>query len=111
VQLTTVVEEHPHGRSLIRVRLRPRWSFETRLLFCVLAGSGLLALGVSHWWTGWRWLLLLAVLPGIWFLRREARHLQSLIITFLDEAAKEWGLRKLVQAPTASAPEQPAKPA
>jgi len=66
-------------------------------------------LGLLPAWTGWRWLLLLTVLPIIWFVRLQARHLQSMIVIFLDEAAKDWKLTKLGEAVTTSEP--PAKAA
>lgn len=95
VQLTTAAEEHKNGRKLLRLRLRPRWSLETRVALGVLLGVELVALGFFQGATAWRWLLLLSLLPLVWFLRRQARQLQAMIVVFLDEAAKPWRLLKL----------------
>lgn len=101
VQLTTAVEDHARGRRLLRVRLRPRWSLETRVSLASLLGAELLALGLLHELTPWRWLLLLSLLPVVWLLRRQARALQAMAVVFLDETAKHWGLAKMEPVPSA----------
>lgn len=108
VQLTTANEDHHQNRFLLRARLRPRWTFEARLLFWTLLGLEIVALGLLPQWTGWRWLLLFSVVPMVWFIRRQARHLQSMIVVFLDEVAESWKLTKLGET---SAPNQPPTPA
>ena len=40
------------------------------------------------------WLLLLSMPVFAWFLSREKRSLQSLMVVFLDGAAREWNLAK-----------------
>ena len=107
VQLTTAAEDHNQGRCLVRARLRPRWTLEARMAFWVLLGLEVVTLGLLTSWGGWRWLLLLTVLPIIWFVRLQARHLQSMIVIFLDEAAKDWKLTKLGEV--AAMGEPPAK--
>ncbi|MFN3407942.1 MAG: glycosyltransferase [Limisphaerales bacterium] len=99
VQLTTATEEHPQGRHLLRIRLRPRWSLETRVGLATLLGGLLLVLGLLWTGTPWRWLLLLVLLPSAWLLRRQARALQAMTVVFLDETAKQWGLVKLESNP------------
>ena len=47
----------------------------------------------------WLWCLLLSLPLVAWFLRREQRTLQSMIIVFLDEIAKEWKLTKARPSP------------
>jgi len=95
VQLTTVAEDHHQGRCLVRARLRPRWTLEARVAFWMLLGVEVVMLGLLPSWGGWRWLILFSILPMVWFIRHQARHLQSMIVIFLDEAAKDWKLTKL----------------
>jgi GT2 family glycosyltransferase len=107
VQLTTVAEEHPPGKQLIRCRLRPGWSLMAKVVFCSLCALELLFLGIArHFRHTWLWLLLLIPLAAfIWFLRSQERNLQSLIAVFLDELSKEW---KLVKVRPAAPPPVPA---
>jgi GT2 family glycosyltransferase len=107
VQLTTAAEEHAQGRQLIRLRLQPRWSLETRVTLGVLLGLELVVLGFLHDTTPWRWLLLLSLLPVAWFLRRQARHLQAMVIVFLNETARHWQLIKLGPSSDAAAELEP----
>ena len=95
VQLTTAAEDHPRGRQLFRCRLRGRWSLQAQVAFCSVVG--LVTLGVGLFGTWWHWVaLLLLTLPAFaWFLWRRKRNLQSLVIVFLDELAKEWNLIKI----------------
>ena len=97
LQLTTVAEEHPPGKQLIRCRLRARWSLPATLAFWSLCGFELLVLGFAgSWLRWWLWLLLLIPVPAFfWFLRHEQRNLQSMISVFLDEVAKEWKMIKV----------------
>jgi len=100
VQLTTATEDHHQGRCLLRVRLRPRWTLEARVAFWALLGLEVVVLGLLPSWAAWRWLILFSVLPVVWLIRRQARHLQSMIVVFLDEAAEARRLTKLGQAAT-----------
>jgi len=97
LQLTTVAEEHPPGKQLIRCRLRARWSLAATVAFWSLCGFELLVLGFAgNWLRWWVWLLLLIPVPAFfWFLRHEQRNLQSMIVVFLDEVAKEWKMIKV----------------
>lgn len=97
VQLVTVAEDHPRGRQ-IRCRLRSRWSLLAKVGFWSLAGLVTLAAGFFGNW--WHWLALLFVtLPAFGYLLwRQNRKLQSLVIVFLDELAKELGLAKVPSA-------------
>jgi hypothetical protein len=63
------------------------------LLICGLVGPRL----------PWLWLWLLTLPLFVWYLRREQRNLQSMIVVFLDEVAKNWRLTK-VQPQSASPP-------
>jgi len=108
LQLTTVAEDHPPGRQLIRSRLTTRWSLQARVIFWLLCGLALLVPGLigerPAWWV---WPLLASPLAlFVWFVRGQERKLRSLIVVFLDEVATEWALTKvphynsLVENPT-----------
>src|ERR1043166_9522484 len=98
VQLTTVSEDHPRGRRLIRCRLRARWSLQAKVAFWSLLGLELLVIGFFFSWLNGLGLLLLTLTGFAYFLSRQKRNLQSLLIVFLDELAKEWRLLKFPQA-------------
>jgi hypothetical protein len=109
LQLATVSEDHAQGRHLVRCRLRIRWSLQAKVMFWGLAGLELLLLGlVGRWW--WLWLVLFSVPLFAWFLRRQGRSLQSMIVVFLDHLAKHSGLIKL-QGDSTSALAAPGIPA
>jgi hypothetical protein len=97
VQLTTVAEEHPQGKQLLRCRLRSSWSFPAQVAFWSLCGFELLLFGfVGAGMRWWWWVLLLSTLPLFaWFLHSEKRNLQSMVAVFLDRVAKEWELTKV----------------
>jgi len=117
VQLTTVEEAHSPGVRLIRCRLRARWSLAAKTAFWSLAGLCVLALGFAASRFHWIWLVLLALPLFAWLLYREQRTLQSLLVVFLDEIAKDWNLRRdlPVEAPvplvTETSPSLQPKPA
>lgn len=95
IQLTTVAEDHPAGAQVLRVRLRPRWSLTARAVFWSTLGVVLAVVGA---WLGPLIAGGLALLTGAglaWFLRHQARKMQSLLIVFLDSLAKEHGLVKV----------------
>ena len=98
VQLTTVSEDHPRGRQLIRCRLRARWSLQAKVVFWSLLGLDLLVIGFFFSWLNGLGLLLLTLPAFVWFLRRQKRNLQSLVIVFLDELAKQWRLIKVTSS-------------
>jgi hypothetical protein len=95
LQLTTVAEDHPQNKQLIRCRLLTRWSLQAKVAFWSLCGFELLVLGIVGGWLPWLWLLLLTLPLMAWFLRGEQRTLQSMIAVFLDELAEEWRMTKL----------------
>jgi GT2 family glycosyltransferase len=98
LQLTTVAEEHPKDKQLVRCRLRARWALRARVAFWALCGFELLICGLAGPRVPWLWLLLLTLPLFVWFLRREQRNLQSMIAVLLDELAKEWHLTKVQDA-------------
>jgi hypothetical protein len=95
LQLTTVAEEHPQGKQLIRCRLRARWALRSRVTFWSLCGFEVLICGLLGHRLPCLWLLLLTLPLFVWFIRRQQRNLQSVIVVFLDDLAKEWGLTKV----------------
>jgi O-antigen biosynthesis protein len=106
LQLTTVAEEHPNRRQLIRCRVEPRWSLQAQVLFWGLCALELLVLGFFAARFSWLWFLLLT-LPALgWLLYCEQRSMQSMILVLLDELAREWKLQKIV--PAAQNPPPPA---
>ena len=107
LQLITVVEEHPENKQLLRCRLRTRWVLRAKVVFWSMLGFELLLCGLVGPRLPWLWLLLLTLPLLVWFLRSEQRNLQSLIVVFLDDLAKEWRLTK-VQPESARQP--PAEP-
>jgi hypothetical protein len=103
--LTTVAEEHPQGKQLIKCRLQPRWSLRAKVAFWSFASLLLVLLGFAGTRTWWHWLLLLLLPLFGWYLHRQQRHLQSLLAVFLDELAKEWNLAKVL--PQRAEPQPP----
>jgi O-antigen biosynthesis protein len=95
LQLTTVAVEHPQDKQLIRCRLRSRWAPRARLAFWALCGFDLLVCGFVGPRLPWLWLLMLTLPLFVWFLHREQRNLQSMIVVFLDDLAKQWRLVKV----------------
>ncbi len=95
LQLTTAAEDHPHRRQLIRCRLRARWSSQAHLAFWTLLALEALVIGLFSGWQNWLWLLLLTLPAFGYFLSREKRNLQSLVIVFLDDLAKQWKFLKV----------------
>ena len=103
LQLTTVTEDHPKGKQLLRCRLRVHWALRSKVVFWSLSGFGLLLGGLGGPRLPWLWLLLLTLPLFVWYLRREERNLQSMIVVFLDDLARDWRLTK-VQPQSASPP-------
>jgi GT2 family glycosyltransferase len=99
LQLTTVAEDHPKNKQMLRCRLRARWSLQAKVAFWALCGFELLVLGFVGSWIPWLWALLLTLPLFAWFLRREQRNLQALVTVFLDELAKDWKLVKIRPSP------------
>ncbi len=95
LQLTTVAEDHPQGKRMIRCRLRTAWSLQAKVAFWSAFGFELLILGLVGKWLPWLWCLVVSMPLLAWFLVREERNLQSLMVVFLDEVAKEWKLTKV----------------
>jgi GT2 family glycosyltransferase len=111
LQLTTVAEDHPKNKQLLRCRLRARWSLPAKVAFWTLCGFELLVLGFVGAWLPWLWLLLLTLPLFAWFLQREQRNLQALVVVFLDQLAKDWNLHKITPSPaTTSAKSAAEKP-
>jgi glycosyltransferase involved in cell wall biosynthesis len=95
VQLATVAEEHSAGAQLLRIRLHARWSLTARTMFWGSLGAELALLGVLWGPSVAAALALLTAGALAWFLRGQARKMQSLLIVMLDQLAKEHGLVKV----------------
>jgi GT2 family glycosyltransferase len=93
--LTTVAEDHPQDRQLVRCRLRAVWSFPAKVAFWTLLALQLVFVGLVGFNRPWPWLILLTLPIFGWFVAREKRKLQSVTTVFLDELAKERGLVKI----------------
>jgi len=95
LQVTTVSEDHAIGKQMLRCRLRAKWSLQAKVAFWSLCGFELLVLGFVGTRIPLLWFVLLTLPMLALFLRREQRNLQSMLVVFLDELAKEWGLKKV----------------
>ena len=73
IQLTTVSEDHPRGKQLIRCRLRPAGPSEP-ISFWALSGFELLLCGLAGPRCHWLWPILLALPLFVWSGRREQRN-------------------------------------
>jgi len=95
LQLTTVTEDHPNDRQLVRCRLRARWSLFAQTTFASLVGLVVLLIGVAGFNHVWPWFFLLLLAAFLWLVFHERRKLQSIITVFLDTLAKQWGMVKI----------------
>ena len=98
VQLITAAEDHPRGRQLLRCRLRARWSLHARVVFWLLVALESIVVGYFGGWLKWLAMLLLTLPLFAYYLHRQKRNQQSLLIVFLDGLAKELGLLKIPSA-------------
>ncbi len=109
LQLTTAAEDHPRNRQLIRCRLRARWSLLAHVAFWSLVGLEALVMGFFGGWKNWLALTLLTLPAFVYFLWRQKRNLQSLVVVFLDDLAKQWHLLKIPEdSEEQHVPEKPA---
>jgi len=95
LQLTTAAEDHPRGRQLIRCRLRARWSLLARVAFWSLLALEALVTGFFGAWKSCLALTLLSLPAFVYFLSHQKRNLQSIVVAFLDDLAKQWNLLKM----------------
>jgi GT2 family glycosyltransferase len=95
VQLTTVAEDHPQNRQMIRCRLRMTESLAARIAFWAALGVELLLIGLVSSWRPWSWWLLLTLPCIVWFLWFDQRKLKSVVTVFLDELAREQSMIKV----------------
>ncbi|TAL01170.1 MAG: glycosyltransferase [Verrucomicrobia bacterium] len=95
VQLTTVSEDHPGNRQMIRCRLRGRWSLQAKVIFWSLFGLEALVTSYFSNWLNWLGLLLLTLPALAYFLHRQKRKQQSLVVVFLDQLAEKWRMIKI----------------
>ena len=97
LQLTTVAEDHPENRQMIRCRLKPKASLAARIAFGAALGLELLVIGLARSWRPWSWLLLSTLPVTAWLLWLDQRTLQSVVTVFLDGLAKELNMVKVQQ--------------
>jgi glycosyltransferase involved in cell wall biosynthesis len=97
LQLTTVAEDHPGNRQMIRCRLQTTWSLAAAILFWSGLSLELLGIGLAGSWRPWSWLLLLTMALAVWLLWRDQRNLRSMIVVFLDELARDHNLKKVTE--------------
>jgi GT2 family glycosyltransferase len=97
VQLTTMAEEYPGGKQMLRCRLRSRWSLQAIAAFWIICGLELLLLGLIAKWTHWWcWIAFLTTLPLFAvFVRWAQRKQRSVLIVLLDELGGSIGLTKV----------------
>jgi hypothetical protein len=100
LRLTTVAEAHPHGRQLIRCRLRIHWSFLANTVVWASCGVALLLYGLTGRspWLGGALCAGLGAL-GFW-LHFEGRSLQRIFSVLLDDVAKGLKLAKVDSKPS-----------
>ncbi len=95
LEMTTALEDHPNHSQMLRCRLRAVWSLRAKMVFWIAVGLELFVCSFAgHWWP-WFLLALLTVLLFTWFISREQRKLQSLLVLLLDDLAKNWNLTKI----------------
>jgi GT2 family glycosyltransferase len=96
LQLTTVAEDQEGNRQVLRCRLRARWTLRALAAFWAVCGVELLVIGFGsdHW--RWLWALLLTLPMLAWFFERKKRDLQSVVIVFLDELARDNNMIRIV---------------
>lgn len=95
IQLITVAEDHPGKRQLLRCRLRARWSLHATVVFWLVVALETIVVGFFGGWLSWIALLLLTLPLFAYYLHRQKRNQQSLLIVFLDGLAKELGLLRI----------------
>ncbi len=93
--LTTVLEIDSESRQLLHCRLNAVWSLSAKILFWSVTGLEMVIIGILAPVEPWLWMLLLTIPLLGWFLEQEKRTLQRLLVAFLDDAARDWGLRKM----------------
>jgi len=109
LQITTVAEEHPGGRRMLRCRLTPRLSFTARAFGFGLIALVVLSIGLGSTTIRWVWVMSISVPVYWWFLMRQRRIMQRIGVGFLDTLAEQLGLTKVADkrepaAATAPAP-------
>jgi len=98
VQITTATVPQEGGSTVLRCKLKPRWSLPTLVLFWSLLAMELLVIGLFADGRPWSWGLLASVPLVLWLVRRQHRELQSRCVALLDALARELGFAKLDNA-------------
>jgi len=95
LQLTTVTEDFSQTKHRLRCRLCTRWSLQAKVVFWGMVAMELLLLGFLGPRWHWLWLMTLSLPVFVWVLRRDERTLQSMVVVFLDDLAKNRKLLKI----------------
>ncbi len=95
LRLTTVAEDYPRGKKMIRCRLRARWSLQAKVVFWSVLGFELLVIGAVGKWLPFLRALLLSVPLLAWFFVWEKRNLQSLMVVLVDKVAAQWNMTRV----------------
>lgn len=90
LRLTTVTEDYPNGKRMIRCRLKSGWSLHAQITFWSALGLELLIIGVGGRWQPDLWAILLTLPLFAWFLVREKRILQSIMVIQLDKVGEKF---------------------
>lgn len=93
LQLTTVTEGQPEAACAVRCRLHTQWSLLAVVVFWAVLGAQLLLVGLAASKQPWVWMILLIMPLFGWFLEAEKRHLQRLIVAFLNHVASQLHLQ------------------
>ncbi len=83
------------NKSMIRCRLRAKWNFMSRALFCAVAVAELVLIGLWGVTPIWHWAILASLLGLAGWFWHQNRNLQRVVSVFLDEVAKSLNMVKL----------------
>jgi GT2 family glycosyltransferase len=94
VQVLTAAEAIDN-KDLIRVRLTPAGTLFAKAIFWSMLGLETAVIGFLGREAWWPFLLLLTIPLFVWFLAKDQRDLQRLLVVFIDELASEHKLKKI----------------
>jgi glycosyltransferase involved in cell wall biosynthesis len=99
--LSTVTEEMPEGRRVLRIRLRTAWTLRAVLAFGATLAATVLATGVLASQSAWIWMSPL-VLPLIYYhFENQGRRLEQLVAATVLESGRRFNLTPLTEDPRA----------
>lgn len=95
MQITTATEPHGSGRTLLRCKLKPRWSLPSHAVFWSILTVELLFIGLFVQWQPWSLAVLFTAPVLIWFVHLRQRELQSRCAALLDAMARDLGFTQV----------------